>query len=406
MVELLKLYVKSKAKPSKNTELTGYIFPSENIGLYLHVPFCKHFCDFCPYHKLKYDPALAREYAGLVKKEYRLHEPRRFNSLYIGGGTPSGDLTLLKELLDFLRDNVIGEIALEVHPIDATSEKLKEMKESGINYISLGIQSLDDDVLKHFGRGYSAKTNFLALENSIKAGFDFVDVDLVFDPLAFADKKIQSDLEKIMKLSPQQISVYPMMRFSCTKFRNTRNKSRKELEIFDRLDEIADKNGYERDTLWTYKKKNLVGRYTSVAREFYLGLGLSASTFSGEIFAVNTFSMNLYRKRLEEGKLPIEIVYHLKGLQGALYYSFWAFYAGKLDFARLSRFFPDSSKKLRILFETLRLTGYLSKNSMIYHLTPRGQKKLHQFEEWLTYAFIDPIWCQLKESARNFKDLF
>jgi oxygen-independent coproporphyrinogen-3 oxidase len=57
MVELLKLYVKSKAKPSKNTELTGYIFPSENIGLYLHVPFCKHFCDFCPYHKLKYDPA-------------------------------------------------------------------------------------------------------------------------------------------------------------------------------------------------------------------------------------------------------------------------------------------------------------------------------------------------------------
>lgn len=403
MVNLLKFYAKLKVRPIKDVDLTEYTFPSENVGLYLHVPFCEHFCAFCPYHKLKYDPALAKEYATLVKKEYQLHEPRKFNSLYIGGGTPSGDLALLKELLNFLRDAIAGEIAMEVHPLDAVPEKLREMRELGINYISLGVQSLSDDVLNHFGRGYTAKTNFEALENSIKAGFEFVDVDLVFDPLTFADKKIQSDLENVMKLSPQQISVYPMMRFSCTKFRNTRNDSKKELEIFDRLDEIADKNGYERDTLWTYKQKNLRKKYTSVAREFYLGLGLSASTFSGELFAVNTFSISFYQKRLEEGRLPVELMYHLKGLQGALYYSFWAFYAGKLDFARLSRFFPDPAKKLRALFETLRFMGYLTKNGEFYLLTPRGQRKLHQLEEWLTYAFIDPIWCQLKEET---KDLF
>ncbi|AKI98316.1 hypothetical protein IX53_07330 [Kosmotoga pacifica] len=388
-----------RVKPSRNIGLTKYIFPSESVGLYLHVPFCKHFCAFCPYHKLKYDPVLAREYVGLVIKEYRLHELKQFNSLYIGGGTPSGDPELLKRLLNFLRDDVSGEIALEVHPLDASTEKLREIKALGVNYVSLGIQSFSDEVLEHFGRDHSARDSFLALKNSIDAGFDFVDVDLVFDPLSFTSESIQNDLESAMRLLPQQISVYPMMRFSYTKFKNTRNDSKNELKIFDGLDEIADRNGYERDTLWTYRRKDLNKRYTSVAREFYLGLGLSASTFTGNVFATNTFSLDHYRKSLAEKSLPIGSQFSLNVFQGALYYSFWAFYAGRLDFSRLSGFFPGAAKKLRFLLEWLRIMGYLTRRDNLYLLTRRGRRNFHRTEEWLTYAFIDPLWRKLRSEG-------
>jgi len=215
-----------------------------------------------------------------------------------------------------------------------------------VNYISLGVQSFNDAVLKHFGRDHTAKDNFLALANVLDAGFDFIDVDLVFDPLSFSGKAAQSDLEKVMKLSPQQISVYPMMRFSYTKFRDTRNSSRRELMIFDKLDEIAEKNGYKRDTLWTYLRKNLNRRYTSVAREFYLGLGLSASTYTGELFATNTFSLARYRESITENKPPIGSLFQLSTFQGALYYSFWALYTGQLDFSKLNRYFPKANNGL------------------------------------------------------------
>ena len=399
MFEFLKLYAKLSVKPSKDIGLTSYVFPSETIGLYLHVPFCRHFCDFCPYHKLKYDAVLAREYVDLVRREYLLHGRKQFNSLYIGGGTPSGDLEVLKNLLSFLHENVSGEIALEVHPLDASVEKLREMKALGVNYISLGVQSFNDAVLKHFGRDHTAKDNFLALANVLDAGFDFIDVDLVFDPLSFSGKAAQSDLEKVMKLSPQQISVYPMMRFSYTKFSDTRNSSRRELMIFDKLDEIAEKNGYKRDTLWTYLRKNLNRRYTSVAREFYLGLGLSASTYTGELFATNTFSLARYRESITENKPPIGSLFQLSTFQGALYYSFWALYTGQLDFSKLNRYFPKANKKLRFLLESLRVMGYLTRKDELYLLTPRGRKKLHCIEEWLTYAYIDPLWRKLRSES-------
>ncbi|MDK2953977.1 MAG: menaquinone C8-methyltransferase [Kosmotoga sp.] len=253
-----------------------------------------------------------------------------------------------------------------------------------------------------FGRDHSARDNYLALKNALDLDFDFVDVDVVFDPLRFSDKVAHADLENVMRLSPQQISVYPMMRFSYTKFKGTRNRSRRELKVFDTLDEIADKNGYRRDTLWTYVRKDLKKRYTSVAREFYLGLGLSASTFTGYVFATNTFSLARYRENLERRKLPIGSLFHLSAFQGALYYSFWSLYTGQLDFNSLIRYFPKSRKKLRLLLESLRFRGYLTKRNELYLLTHKGRKKLHQLEEWLTYAYIDPLWRQLRsEGTQN-----
>jgi len=115
-------------------------------------------------------------------------------------------------------------------------------------------------------------------------------------------------------------------------------------------------------------------RYTSVAREFYLGLGLSASTYTGELFATNTFSLARYRESITENKPPIGSLFQLSTFQGALYYSFWALYTGQLDFSKLNRYFPKANNLL----------------------TPMGRKKLHCIEEWLTYAYIDPLWRKLR----------
>ena len=395
MVNFLRFYVRHFLRFSEKFP-TEYTFPI-SPGLYIHVPFCRHFCDFCPYHKLKYEKEAADEYPELIQKEYALHIKRRYATLYIGGGTPSDDLELLEKVICMVKPEIDKEIALEIHPVDATPEKLNAIRKLGVNYVSLGIQSMNDAVLRYFGRDCDSLLNARALYGLASAGFDFVDIDLVFDPIIFSGEVIARDLRRIIGYSPDQISIYPMMRFAGTRFHDSGNDLKRELEVFEKLDTLALGEGYERKTLWTYTKKGRKKRYSSVGREFYLGLGLSAASFTGRIFAVNTFSPARYRERLDKSELPVSRFYRFSTFQGALYYYFWSLYNGKLNFKRLADLFPGAAKKIWLLSISMSLAGYLKKSDTNFLLTTRGKEKLHVLEEWLTYEFIDPIWAMLRE---------
>ena len=147
-------------------------------GLYLHVPFCSSLCPFCPYNKVIYDRDLAKTYMQALDKElgcYTDNLPSHFTSLYIGGGTPTLCLEQLGRLTESIPVN--GERAIEVLPTHASPDNLDRLAEMGINYVSLGIQSFDERVLRHLRRPNTVRENRSALDN-VSGRFECTDVDV------------------------------------------------------------------------------------------------------------------------------------------------------------------------------------------------------------------------------------
>lgn len=370
-------------------------------GLYIHIPFCSERCDFCPYNKVKYHREAAAGYPQALERELELQGVKGFSSLYIGGGTPTLDMDLLEDVIDRFSNSIDGELALEVHPADATVEKLERIKGTGIDFVSLGIQSFDDSTLQKMGRKrQSAALSREAIERVVLAGFDFVDVDLIFD-FELESERTARDLEIAMDYGPHQISVYPMMRFTGTALAGTKNDPDRELQILEILEERARKRGYSRDTLWTFKKHGESKRYSSVSREFFLGLGTSASSFNGGQFTTNTFSLDEYYRYLDGDRIPVRRAIEMNTFQASLYYSFWALYGGSLDQERLRSLFGEPDIRLSGLLELARKTGYLRQEREKLVPTKKGYRELHMIEEWLTYNFIDVIWTELREEAAN-----
>ncbi|MBN2220422.1 MAG: radical SAM protein [Kosmotogaceae bacterium] len=370
-------------------------------GLYIHVPFCPEFCSFCPYNKIKYDFKLTNRYLAALKRESDLQKNAQFSSIYIGGGTPSYDLDLLKGVVSHFREMTNGEIALEIHPADVSIKRLEEIRETGVNFVSLGIQSFDDFTLNSMGRRrQDSSVSHSSIAKTTSAGFDFVDVDLIFD-YQLARRRIVEDLETAISYGPEQISVYPMMRFADTAYKNTENDPEKELEILEELEDVALSKGYTRDSLWTFKKRNEGRKYSSVSREFFMGIGTSASSFNGKEFRTNTFSLDEYFSFVDSGKLPVSKTIKMGKFSAILYYSFWALYGGRLDLRLVEEHFGRLPLRMRYLLHSAIARGYLERAKDVIKPTRIGTRKLHIVEEWLTYSFIDRIWSDLRSRARD-----
>ena len=157
-----------------------------SINLYIHLPFCRHICPFCPYVKEVYDPKQSAAYQRALIKELKGYRGRwgevKVDSVYFGGGTPSLTPEIIGETLDWIKGNfrLNNEIGVEVHPRDATSPVLKSLKDSGVNMVSLGVQTFNDRRLKVLGRDYNSKLAREACRRVLGAGFSTVDIDLIF----------------------------------------------------------------------------------------------------------------------------------------------------------------------------------------------------------------------------------
>jgi len=398
LLNFLKWYAHFFMKESSEKVPERYTFPIESPGLYIHFPFCKSKCGYCPYLKMNYDEQLVSDYIIWLQRERMLHGTSRFSSLYIGGGSPSNDMKAIRQILQFIAGDINGEIALEVHPDDSQMSNLQRLKELGVNYVSLGIQTLDQELQNKIGRGVSRNVNIKSLENVMNSDFDVVNVDLILDP----EKEfniLHKDFIEVTKFKPQQISIYPLMPFSFTSV-HISNKPDIEISYFEKLDEIAEDLGYRRDMLWTYtNKQNL--RYSSVGREFYLGLGLSASTFTGSYFTTNTFSLGNYIKSIQRKKLPVANLRYFNQFQGALFFVFWKLYINELYLEPLLKYFPEAENKIRTLLWFLERTKLVKERDNYYFLTKKGKREMHKMEEWITHHVIDPLWGKLRKTKKR-----
>ena len=158
---------------------------NKEIGIYVHIPFCKRKCCYCDFISYSNKDSKIEEYIQAVKKEIAWQKTKsEITTGYIGGGTPSYiESRYIKEILEEIQNknvNENAEITIEVNPGTVTIEKLRDYKEAGINRLSIGLQSANDELLKQIGRIHNFEQFLETYEMARNVGFENINVDLMF----------------------------------------------------------------------------------------------------------------------------------------------------------------------------------------------------------------------------------
>jgi oxygen-independent coproporphyrinogen-3 oxidase len=192
----------------------------KDSALYIHIPFCDHKCIYCDFYSIiTYDNV--NSFLGSLKKEIDYYskyfsKERFFSSVYFGGGTPSlMEPEYISEILNCIKKKFLvkedAEITLETNPGTVNKEKLKSFLNSGINRISIGIQSFNDDELKFLTRIHNSETAAETICYAVDAGFENISADLIFNFPGQTKEKWLSNLKKLVELPVNHISAYSLI---------------------------------------------------------------------------------------------------------------------------------------------------------------------------------------------------
>lgn len=376
----------------------------QQLGLYVHIPFCRSICNFCPYCKVPYDRALCDRYIDALLREIHLvgsqHSGRKTaTSLYFGGGTPALAAGRLQEIIDAIREHfVITEgIGVELHPDNVTPAVLWTLREAGVTKISIGIQSFQQKFQRILGR---APVDGAALEAALAAvPFETVSMDFIFalPTQTFAD--LQADLDTALQHGANHVAIYPFIDFSFTASAVTAMPKKEKRALLDAVTNYCAQKGYHRSSIWTFSSTP-DANYSSMTRDNFLGFGCSATSLLRDQFKINTFSIDEYCKRIDQGKLPTSLTLRFSRRQRMVYYLFWTAYSTEVDADAFARFFGVPLQKMYGLeLNIAKLLGFITEEHGVYRLTPKGAFYYHYYENFYTLAYIDKMWGILRQEA-------
>lgn len=302
-------------------------------GIYIHIPFCKQACYYCNFHfstslrqKDEMMDCLCKElllHASVIRGEnmgMRLPREEQIETLYFGGGTPSIlESAEIKRLITAVSDNYTlagdAEITLEANPDDITPGKLRRWKESGINRLSVGIQSFDDENLKWMNRAHDASQAIRSLTWIKEAGFSNYSVDLIFGIPHLTDEKWISNIDRVIAAGAPHIACYAltvepktalagMIRLGKKEDVNQEDQARQ----FEILMTKMHQAGYEHYETSNFALAGFRSRHNSSywQQKRYLGIGPSAHSFDGENRYWNIANNPLYIKAINDGALFFE----------------------------------------------------------------------------------------------------
>lgn len=369
----------------------------ENLGLYVHIPYCRSICSFCPYCKVIYNEKSAGEYKSALLKEIDLtgkHQTgkKEVTSLYFGGGTPVLMLDHLEAIIENLMQYFVirDGIGLELHPEDINKDNLDKLKKIGVTMISIGFQSFNEECLQKLGR---KGLDFVSKLQLVKEyDFDAVDVDLIFAIPGQTEKILTDDVLTAFRNGATQISTYPFIDFT---FAHNEYKPMPEAvkkKMLKTLSDYCAGLNVERTSVWTFAKRN-TGKYSSVTRDTFLGFGVSSATLLKNSFKINTFSIKDYIKRISENSLPTSLTLKFSLRQRAVYYLFWSAYSMKISTDKFEKIVGKPLKKMyRMEFWLLEKMGLVVKENDQYCLSPGAAYYYHYIEQVYTTAYIDKMW--------------
>jgi oxygen-independent coproporphyrinogen-3 oxidase len=253
-----------------------------------------------------------------IQKDYLGGE--EINTIYLGGGTPSmlgkDDLS---SILSSIKSNYSlipdAEITLEANPDDLTKQKLDELRSIGINRLSIGIQSFQNDILKFFNRAHNAEEALKSIELARSSGFDNISIDLIYGVPMQNHDAWRSGIVKALSFKPEHISAYSLTIEERTVFGKWKASDKltpmnEELvaEQFEILMDILTKNGYDHYEISNFSLPGYHSRHNSSYWKGvkYLGVGPSAHSYDGASRQFNIANNPMYLKKLDSGEIPFE----------------------------------------------------------------------------------------------------
>ena len=293
-------------------------------GIYIHIPFCKSRCRYCDFfsttHLEKQQQYVEALLAEWQDRQHELSEP--IHTLYIGGGTPSTlDSTALDRILQTILGNTTSdhrpqEITMEANPGDITLEKAQAWRAMGINRLSIGIQSFDDQLLTLIGRRHTAEQARQAVAYAQAAGFDNISIDLMYALPDQTMQQWQSDVAQALQLGVQHISTYGLIYEDGTVLTTLLEHGvieavdeDLEMQMYDYLVERLVANGFLHYEVSNFALENRHSRHNSSYWNDtpYLGLGAGAHSYNGQQRQWNIADLDAYIEQAMAHNLRPEI---------------------------------------------------------------------------------------------------
>ena len=288
---------------------------NKHIGIYIHIPFCKQKCYYCDFVSYCNKDNLIEKYIQAVKKEIQLQEIiKEIDTIYIGGGTPSYiEAKYIKEILEEIKTKNISkeaEITIEVNPGTVKLEKLQEYKNCGINRLSIGLQSTQNNLLKTIGRIHNFEEFLETYKMARKIGFKNINVDLM---LGLPNQKIsdlKESLEKVLELKPEHISVYSLIVEENTPIADKIEKNElilpeeeTERNMYWYVKNTLELNGFDHYEISNFAKKGFESKHNLNCweQQEYIGIGTAAHSYVENVRYSNTENLEKYIDNIEQG---------------------------------------------------------------------------------------------------------
>lgn len=311
----------------------------KQIGVYIHIPFCKKKCYYCDFISYPNKEKWIQEYVECIKKEIKQvskcnkiaienNEDEEFEikTIYIGGGTPSYiDGQYIKEILETIKNNFCiekeAEITIEINPGIVDKQKLELYKEAGVNRLSIGLQSANDETLKTIGRIHTYEEFKQAYNLAKEVGFSNINIDLMLGIPNQTIDEIEENLNEIIKLEPTHISIYSLIVEENTKIQKQIEEGilhlpEEELErrMYWTAKRKLEEAGFKHYEISNFAKPEYESKHNTDCwnQEEYIGFGAAAHSYTNGVRYSNLEDIEKYIKNIKQDKPENNFIFHEK----------------------------------------------------------------------------------------------
>ncbi|PLT34644.1 radical SAM family heme chaperone HemW [Bacillus sp. V5-8f] len=360
---------------------------------YIHIPFCEHICHYCDFNKVFLQGQPVDRYLNVLKREMQLslekYPQDHLETIFVGGGTPT---SLNEKQLEFLCHSIketlpFGkniEYTFEANPGDLSEEKLSILYNAGVNRLSFGVQSFNDELLKKIGRTHRTRDVYETIEKAQKIGFSNISIDLIYGLPGQTMEDFTDTMEKALALDLPHYSGYSLIVEPKTVFYNLMQKGKlqlppQELEasMYERLMDRMEKQGLNQYEISNFAKPGFESRHnlTYWNNEEYFGFGAGAHGYVSGKRVANYGPLKKYMTPLEEGKLPL-IEEHLvpvaEQMEEEMFLGLRKNEGVSLELFR-KKFSVEMSKVFGEPLEEQRKLGLIEMNTDCVRLTRKGK---------------------------------
>lgn len=311
----------------------------KDIGIYVHIPFCKHKCYYCDFISYANKESLVERYINVLIREITdvatgnrldyengIDELFNVNTIYIGGGTPSFIeskyiVNIISTIKEYFKINENAEITLEVNPGTVNENKLKDYFNAGVNRLSIGLQATNDSLLKEIGRIHTYEEFLNTYKLARKIGFKNINADLMIGLPKQTIEDVEKAVNDLIKLGLEHISVYSLILEEGTvleeQIRSGKLKlpeDEEERKMYWKVKSILEANGYIHYEISNFAKKGYESQHNLDCwrQKEYVGFGVAAHSYTNDVRYSNIENLEEYIENYENDKLEETFIFNEK----------------------------------------------------------------------------------------------